>query len=54
MNITASYIRRELQDYYTPQEAGNLSRLICCEILGQSVVDYYLGKDITLSAKAEQ
>ena len=54
MNITASYIRRELQDYYTPQEAGNLSRLICCEILGQPVVDYYLGKDITLSAKAEQ
>jgi len=54
MNITASYIRRELQDYYTLQEAGNLSRLICCEVLGQQSVDYYLGKDITLSAKAEQ
>lgn len=54
MNITASHIRRELQDYYTLQEAGNLSRLICCEVLGQQSVDYYLGKDITLSAKAEQ
>lgn len=54
MNITTSYIRRKLQDYYPPQEAGNLSRLICCEILGQRAVDYYLGKDITLSAKAEQ
>lgn len=54
MNITASYIRRKLQDYYSPQEAGNLSRLICCEMLGQRSVDYYLGKDITLSAKVEQ
>lgn len=54
MNITTSYIRRKLQDLYTPQEAGNLSRLICCEMLGQRSVDYYLGKDITLSAKAEQ
>ena len=54
MNITASYIRRKLQGRYDPREAGNLSRIICCEILGQQTVDYYLGKDITLSAKAEQ
>ena len=54
MNITASYIRRKLQGRYTTQEAGNLSRLICCEILGQQTVDYYLGKDITLSVKEEQ
>lgn len=54
MNITASYIRQKLQDFYIPQEAGNLSRLICCEILGQRTVDYYLGKDITLSVKEEQ
>lgn len=54
MNITPSSVRRRLQEYYTLQEAGNLSRLICCEVLGQPAVDYYLGKDITLSAKAEQ
>lgn len=54
MNITASYIRQRLQEDYTSQESGNLSRLICCEILGQRAVDYYLGKDITLSVKAEQ
>jgi len=54
MNITASYIRRKLQGYYATQEAGNLSRLICCEILGQQAVDYYLGKDIILSVKVEQ
>ena len=53
MNITASYIRRKLQGYYATQEAGNLSRLICCEILGQQAVDYYLGKDITLSANEQ-
>lgn len=44
MNITASYIRRKLQGRYDPREAGNLSRIICCEILGQQTVDYYLGK----------
>lgn len=54
MNITTAYVRRKLQGYYTPQEVGNLSRLICCEIFGQRTVDYYLGKDITLSAKAKQ
>lgn len=51
MNITASYIRRKLQGRYDPREAGNLSRIICCEILGQQTVDYYLGKDIILSVK---
>lgn len=54
MNITASYIRRNLQGRYDPREAGNLSRIICCEILGQQTVDYYLGKDIILSVKEEQ
>lgn len=54
MNITASYIRRKLQGCYDPREAGNLSRIICCEILGQQTVDYYLGKDIILSVKEEQ
>ena len=54
MNITASYIRRKLQGRYDPREAGNLSRIICCEILGQHTVDYYLGKDIILSVKEEQ
>ena len=54
MNITASYIRRKLQGRYGPREAGNLSRIICCEILGQQTVDYYLGKDIILSVKEEQ
>lgn len=54
MNITASYIRRKLQGRYDPREAGNLSRIICCEILGQQTVDYCLGKDIILSVKEEQ
>lgn len=54
MNISSTYIRQRLKDCYTPQEAGNLSKLICCDVLGQQAVDYYLGKDITLSANAEQ
>lgn len=31
-----------------------MSRLVCCELLGQSSADYYLGKDIILSAKEEK
>lgn len=54
MNITVSYIRRVLQQFYSAQEAIALSRIVCCEMLGQSAVDYYLGKDIILSSKEEQ
>lgn len=53
MVISVSYIRHKLQDYYSSSEIGNLSKLIWCEILGQSTIDYYLGKDITISAKGE-
>lgn len=49
MNSTVSYIRHILQEYYSAQEAANLSRIVCCEMLGQSTVDYYLGKDMILS-----
>lgn len=51
MNVSVSHIRRTLQESYSAQEAANLSRIVCCEMLGQSAVDYYLGKDITLSPK---
>lgn len=51
MNVSVSHIRRTLQESYSAQEAANLSRIVCCEMLGQSAVDYYLGKDITLSLK---
>lgn len=54
MNATDLYIRKALQEYYSRQEAANLSRIICCEMLGQSTVDYYLGKDIILSPKEAQ
>lgn len=54
MNATDLYIRKALQEYYSKQEAANLSRIICCEMLGQSTVDYYLGKDIILSPKEAQ
>lgn len=54
MNISVSSIRGALQQCYSAQEAANLSRIVCCEMLGQSTVDYYLGKDITLSSKEAQ
>lgn len=39
----------QLAPFYSPGEAAELVRIICCEILGQSSIDYYLGKDIILS-----
>ena len=46
MNVTVSHIRSALQECYPPREAANLSRIVCCEMLGQSHIDYYLGKDM--------
>lgn len=54
MNVSVSHIRRALQECFSVQEAANISRIVCCEMLGQSTVDYYLGKDITLSLKEKQ
>lgn len=49
MNKLALYIRRSLQDVYPPREVKNISRIVCCELFGQSDMDYYLGKDMILS-----
>ncbi len=54
MSTLSRYIRHVLQACYPAQEAAALCRIICCEMLGQSTADYYLGKDITLSPKEEQ
>lgn len=54
MNATVSHIRSALREYYSPREAANLSRIVCCEMFGQSSTDYYLGKDMTLSPKKEK
>ena len=43
-------IRQALLPLYGKQEANALTRIICQEMLGQSLVDYFLGKDIALSA----
>ena len=54
LNVSVSPIRRALQESYSVQEAANLSRIVCCEMLGQTTIDYYLGKDIILSSKEMQ
>ena len=54
MNKIVAYIRRRLQPYYTAEEVSALSRIVCCDLLGQAPTDYYLGKDIVLSPKKEQ
>lgn len=54
MNKIATYICEQLQSVYCRSEALALTRIICCECLGQSTVDYYVGKDIILSSKEEQ
>ncbi len=54
MNVTVSHIRSALQECYPPREAANLSRIVCCEMFGQSNIDYYLGKDMILSPNDER
>ncbi len=54
MHITPFYLREQLSKSYEPQEASGLARIIFCDILGQSNVDYYLCKDIDLSGNEEE
>lgn len=54
MNKIVAYIRSRLQPYYAAEEVSALSRIVCCDLLGQAPTDYYLGKDIVLSSKKEQ
>ena len=54
MHITPSYLREQLSKSYEPQEANGLARIIFCDILGQSNVDYYLCKDIDLLGNEEE
>ena len=54
MDMTAAYVRNVLQKCYAQREAANLTRIICCEMLGQSTVDYYLGKGMILSPNEKQ
>lgn len=50
MHAIDSYIRHTLlQAGYAQREAAWLSRIVCNEMLGQSLTDYYAGKDMTLS-----
>ena len=48
--VSPTHIRQRLLAHYEPGEATWLARIVCNELLGQSMTDYYLGKDIVLSA----
>ena len=52
--VTPTLIRQRLQAHYELSEAVWLTRIVCHEILGQPMTDYYLGKDIVLSANKEK
>jgi len=54
MKINHRYIRKILSSRYDLREATNISRILCLEVLGQSQLDYYLGKDMELSADIEE
>lgn len=53
MNHVTTYICQSLHDIYPPGELRSLTKIICCDLLGQDAIDYYLGKDITLSANEQ-
>jgi len=54
MTTNPTQIRRTLGTAYEPSEAAALSRIVCTEMLGQSQADYFLCKDIELSANQEE
>ena len=54
MATNPANIRRTLGTAYEPSEAVALSRIVCTEMLGQSQADYFLCKDIELSANQEE
>lgn len=54
MIVPISHIRAALRRCYPAGEAANLSRIVCCEMLGHRTVDYYLGKDMILSSNEEK
>lgn len=54
MNVRSSDIRQALRECYSTQEAAALARIVCCEMLGQSPTDFYLGKDMILSPNGER
>lgn len=54
MIVPISHIRAALRRCYPAGEAANLTRIVCCEMLGQRTVDYYLGKDMILSSNEEK
>lgn len=54
MNRIITYIRQSLHDIYPSGELRSLTKIICCDLLGQDAIDYYLGKDIILSANEQR
>ena len=44
MNHVTTYIHQSLHDIYPPGELRSLTKIICCDLLGQDAIDYYLGK----------
>ncbi len=54
MTTSAKHIRDMLRKEYPAREAAAISRIVCCEMLGQRTADYFLGKDIVLSSNEEQ
>lgn len=54
MNVSSSDVRQMLRECYSAPEASALARIVCCEMLGQSPTDFYLGKDMILSANGER
>ena len=51
--ISPALIRQRLQAHYEAGEAAWLARIVCNEMLDQPLTDFYLGKDIVLSANKE-
>ncbi len=54
MNVNRRIICTILEPYYSANEAAAMARILLCEMFGSSLTDFYLCKDIALSAKEEE
>ena len=49
MNHLLTYIKKTLESHFPPAELKSLTKIICCDLLEISELDFYVRKDIHLS-----
>jgi release factor glutamine methyltransferase len=54
MNHLLPYIKKTLESHFPPAELKSLTKIICCDLLEISELDFYVRKDIHLSENKQK